>query len=423
MVEKPIYEEFEQIVDKEYQIEDLINLDDLRKIVEDFHKIAPFPVAVLNLKGEVLLESHWEPICTQFHRVNPKTAAICTESDTHFNAELVKSDERHILYRCGNGLYDAASPILIKGKHLGNFFIGQFLLEPPDEGFFRRQAQRYGFQEEEYLKTLSRVPIISELDLKNRLDYLCGFAEFLGNIGLKEFQRDRAEEALRESKERYRMLAENVTDVIWTMDMNLKFTYISPSILQLRGYTVDEAMVQPLDCMIAPESLGEIMTLLTQKLKMIEAGHEEGWASIVFEMEQPCKDGTTIWTLNNAKILQDSEKQPVGIIGVTHNITERKNAEEALRESEVRHRELVENAVLGIFQVTKEGQFLMANERMANIFGYDSRQDFIANADNITKLYIKPEERPIILKKIDEKGHIDGLTMNFRGKKRKSYFL
>ena len=416
MVEKPIYEEFEQIVDKKYQIEDLINLDDLRKIVEDFHKIAPFPVAVLNLKGEVLLESHWEPICTQFHRVNPKTAAICTESDTHFNAELVKSDERHILYRCGNGLYDAASPILIKGKHLGNFFIGQFLLEPPDEGFFRRQAQRYGFQEEEYLKTLSRVPIISELDLKNRLDYLCGFAEFLGNIGLKEFQRDRAEEALRESKEKYRMLAENATDVIWTMDMNLKLTYISPSILQLRGYTVDEVMVQPLDCMIAPESLGEIMTLLTQKLKMIEAGHEEGWASIVFEMEQPCKDGATIWTLNNAKILQDSEKQPVGIIGVTHNITERKNAEEALRESEVRHRELVENAVLGIFQVTKKGQFLMANERMANIFGYDSRQDFIANADNITKLYIKPEERPIILKKIDEKGHIDGLTMNFRGK-------
>ena len=145
----------------------------------------------------------------------------------------------------------------------------------------------------------------------------------------------RTEEELRESEEKYRMLAENVTDVIWTMDMNLKFLYISPSILQLRGYTVDEAMVQPLACMIVPDSLGEIMTLLTQKLKMIESGHEEGWAPIVFEMEQPCKDGTTVWTLNNAKILQDSEKQPVGIIGVTHNITERKNAEEALRKNQV----------------------------------------------------------------------------------------
>jgi len=207
MVEKPIHEGFEQIVDKRYQLENIINIDDLRELLEDFHKIAPFPVAVLNLKGDVLLESHWEPICTQFHRVNPKTAAICAESDIHFNTELAKCDEKHTLYRCANGLYDAASPIIIGGQHLGNFFIGQFLLEPPDEGFFRKQAQRYGFEEEKYLEALSRVAIISEHDLKNRLNYLCGFAAFLGNIGLKECQRDRAEEALRESEEKYRRLS------------------------------------------------------------------------------------------------------------------------------------------------------------------------------------------------------------------------
>ena len=124
MVEKLIHKEFEQIVDKSYQLENLINMDDLKKILENFHKITPFPVAVLNLKGDVLLESHWEPICTRFHRVNPKTAAICAESDIHFNAELAKGNERHILYRCANGLYDAASPIIIEGQHLGNFFIG-----------------------------------------------------------------------------------------------------------------------------------------------------------------------------------------------------------------------------------------------------------------------------------------------------------
>ena len=280
MVEKPIHKKFEQIVDKRYQLENLINMDDLRKLLEDFHKIAPFPVAVLNRKGDVLLESHWEPICTRFHRVNPKTAAICAESDTHFNAELAKGDDRHILYRCANGLYDAASPIIIEGQHLGNFFIGQFLLEPPNEGFFRKQAQRYGFEEEVYLEALSRVPIISAHDLKNRLDYLCGFAEFLGNIGLKELQRDRADEAL--------------------------------------------------------------------------------------------------------------------------------------LESEARHRELIDNAVLGIFQTTKEGKFLMANQRMANIFGYDSQKHFLADVDNINNLYANPEERSIVLKEIDDKGHIDGKEGNFK---------
>jgi len=94
----------------------------------------------------------------------------------------------------------------------------------------------------------------------------------------------------------------------------------------------------------------------------------------------------------------------------------RKKTEEALRESETKYRELVENAVLGIFQVTKEGEFLMANQRMANIFGYDSQQDFFANVDNIIKLYVNPEERPKMLQEIDEKGHVDGREMNFKRK-------
>ena len=236
MVGKPTHKEFEQIVDKRYQLENLINMNDLRKLLEDFHKIAPFPIAVLNLKGDVLLESHWEPICTRFHRVNPKTSAICAESDIHFNAELAKGDERHILYRCANGLYDAASPIMIEGQHFGNFFIGQFLLEPPDEGLFRKQAQRYGFEEEKYLEALSRVTVISEHDLKNRLNYLCGFAEFLGTVGLKEFQRDRAQEALREREASYARAVRGTSDGLWDWNVLTNEDYLSPRWKELLGY-------------------------------------------------------------------------------------------------------------------------------------------------------------------------------------------
>ena len=91
-----------------------------------------------------------------------------------------------------------------------------------------------------------------------------------------------------------------------------------------------------------------------------------------------------------------------------------KQAEEALRESEARYRELVENAVLGIFRTTQEGKFIMANQRMAEIFGYDSQQHFLADVDNIIELYANPEERSIVLKEIDEKGHIGGKEGNFK---------
>ena len=263
---KPMHEKFEYPVDEKYRLENLINMDDLKEILDDFHKLTHFPVAVLNLKGEVLLGLHWEPICTRFHRVNPETAAKCIKSDTHFNTELIKGNEKHMLYRCGNGLYDAAAPIIIEGQHLGNFFIGQFLLEPPDEGFFRKQAKRYGFDEEAYLEALSRVPITSENNLKNRLDYLCSFARFLGKIGFKELQRDSATEALKASEEKYRLLIENATDAIYiAQDGMLKF--VNPKAEIMTGYSAAELGKTPFPDIIHPEDRDLVFEKHHKRLK------------------------------------------------------------------------------------------------------------------------------------------------------------
>ncbi|MFH2009177.1 MAG: PAS domain S-box protein [bacterium] len=142
------------------------------------------------------------------------------------------------------------------------------------------------------------------------------------------------EEARRHSEEKYRLLAENVTDVVWTMDMGLRFVFVSPSIFQLRGYTAEETMAQSLSDLMAPESLSEAMALLAVKMQLVEAGDAAAWDPIVFEAEQPCKDGTTVITRNNAKIIPGADGLPSLIVGVTHDITERKRAEESLRKSE-----------------------------------------------------------------------------------------
>jgi len=120
-----------------------------------------------------------------------------------------------------------------------------------------------------------------------------------------------------------------------------------------------------------------------------------------------------LWTGN---FHYDSDGKLISTNGIARDITSRKMTEDALQKSETRYRELAENAVLGVFQVTKGGKVFMANQRMANIFGYDSQQDFSANVDNIINLYVNPEERPKILQEIDEKGHIDGREINFKRK-------
>ena len=250
-----------------------------------------------------------------------------------------------------------------------------------------------------------------------------GNPRMVGNIITDITSRKRAEEALRVSEDRYRMLVENVADVIWTMDMSLRFTYISSSILQLRGYTVDEAMVQPFDCVIVPESLGEIMTLLTQKLKMVEAGLEEGWAPIVFEVEQPCKDGTTVWTLNNAKILQDSEKHPVGIIGVTHNITERKQSEEALRISEELFSKVFKASPqwMAITTVT-DGKYLEVNDTFTKISGV-TREEAIGRTLLDLNFWLNPEDRDKALSVFHKQGYARNVEIKLRLKDEKVHNL
>jgi PAS domain S-box-containing protein len=130
------------------------------------------------------------------------------------------------------------------------------------------------------------------------------------------------------AEERFRLIAENVADVIWTMDMDLRFTFISPSIYQQRGYTFEEVMEHSLEETVLPDSFEKLMKIYIKRLAMIESGDKEGFDPIEYVVQQLCKDGSVIWTSTNARILLDQDDQPVTILGSTHDITKRKLAEE-----------------------------------------------------------------------------------------------
>ena len=174
-----------------------------------------------------------------------------------------------------------------------------------------------------------------ERDLTNTLkkehSQLVELKNDLENEVLEHMQ---TEEALRESERRYRLIADNVADIIWTMNMDLNFTYISPSIYSMRGLTVSEAMDQSLDKVMLPESLEKVMNLFTEKLALAESDDPEGYQPVYFEVEQTCKDGSVIQTGNMARFLPGSGNKPASILGVTRDITHQKQAEQALRESE-----------------------------------------------------------------------------------------
>jgi diguanylate cyclase (GGDEF)-like protein/PAS domain S-box-containing protein/putative nucleotidyltransferase with HDIG domain len=187
-------------------------------------------------------------------------------------------------------------------------------------------------------------------------------------------QRKRIEDALKESEARYRLLAENVTDVIWTMDMNLKYTYVSPSVLNLRGYTVEEAMRMSLEETVSPDSIKTAIQVLTEELT---EDHSDQYPSRTLELELKCKDGSTVWTEAKVSFLYDSERNRTGIVGLTRDIAGRRKTQEALREANEKLRVVFDSIGEAVTVVNLNGYIADANKEALRLHGFNSKDEII----------------------------------------------
>ena len=139
--------------------------------------------------------------------------------------------------------------------------------------------------------------------------------------------RKQAEEALRISEEKYRSLVETATDVIFTLDAQLRITYISPTVTRLRGLTVEEAMAQNITEILTPASCETAMKTSAEEMSFEAQPSKDKNRIRSLELEEYCKDGSTIWTESIFNAIRNEEGQFIGMLGITRDITERKRAQ------------------------------------------------------------------------------------------------
>ncbi|NTW25845.1 MAG: PAS domain S-box protein, partial [Lentimicrobium sp.] len=303
---------------------------------------------------------------------------------------------------CDGGIRLYAAPIRVGDDIVGaiNFGYGD---PPHDERKLQELATLYQVSYDELrthaLNYESRPPYIVDL-AKNRL---LSSARLIGEI----IERKLAEEALRESEERYAFIANNTNDVIWALSLGTgKYTYVSPSVQKLRGYTPDEVMKQTLAESLTPESLQKATALIQGRLANRKPGDTNSYISITFA-DQPCKDGSVVSTEVVGSMIFDENGAPVEIIGVSRDITERKQTEQALRESEEKFRDMANLLPQVIFESDIDGNLTYLNNNAYKTFGYP--EDYPVLGKSSLDFYT-PESRQKAIENIRKKvaGNLTG---------------
>jgi PAS domain S-box-containing protein len=297
------------------KIQDLIDIEQFQHLQDRLNEIYSFPSAIIDNDGKVLTATAWQDVCTKFHRRNPECEKECIKSDQYIADHLHEANPA-VSYRCPHGLIDNATPIIIEGVHYGNFFTGQFFLEPPDLNFFKAQAKRYGFDEEAYLEAVRKAPIWTQEQLNSYLFFIKGLIEVIAGIGLKNLKDIEMRKRIRQSEEQHRTILQMAMDGIWRVDLQGRLLEVNASYCRMSGYSVQELLAMRIPDLEASETPDDTAAHIR---KVMARGEDR------FETRHRRKDGTIF----DVEISVQYQTIDGGrLVAFLRDITERKRAEE-----------------------------------------------------------------------------------------------
>ncbi|HLM82476.1 MAG TPA: PAS domain S-box protein [Terriglobales bacterium] len=254
--------------------------------------------------------------------------------------------------------------------------------------FFSRQGQVLGTFAM-YYRT-PRAPSSTETELVETATRLASIA----------VERSLSDQKLHGAAEDFRVLVENLNDIVVSVDVKGDVSYISPRIESLSGYQPNEVVGKPFGRLVHKEDLASLQDCFASTL----AGNPKPCEFRVLD-----KQGSAHWWRVSGRP-QYLRNQVVGVTGVVVDITGQKETQDALRKAEQRYRTFFEEALVGIFRSYPEGHFVTVNPALARMLGYDSPEDLTASIrDAAHQVYVESERRDEF-KLLMEK---DGSVRNF----------
>ena len=224
-------------------------------------------------------------------------------------------------------------------------------------------------------------------------------------------ERQKADEALRESEERYRLLFENNPQPMWVFDdETLAFLAVNDAACQHYGYTREEFLAMTMGDIRPPEDLPLVRgSLERDESKFRRAG--------IWRHRR--KNGTLMEVEIASHAMQFAGRS--AHLALATDVTERRRAEEALRQSEQKYRDIFDFATVGIYQSRHDGSLITVNAPLAEMLGYDSSEDLMRI--NLDDVYVDPDDRSKLIARYEPEGKGQRLELRWKKKDGKPIWL
>jgi len=374
-------------VSSSHELLNLVDAVELKKLFSDLCSITGCTIGIVDAQShEIILEIGWRRICYDFHRAVPESEELCHKSNRVLAAQPLQPGEIRVNH-CENGLVGACTPIFVDGKHIANLFSGQVLFAPPDINLFSSQAQKYGYNEELYLESLSEVPITDEKRLKAFLDIL---SQDINARIHNNLQMNSAHIELNNQKKLLQSIAELAPIAIGVAEKR-SILWTNPAMSRITGYSEDE-LVGMNGQSLYPTEEHFVTSGRTAREQFLTKGYSSR------QVRWRRKDGQFIDVYIHSTPLKNEPESELVVFTVI-DVTEQIWQKVKLQESEERLRLTTEAADLGLWDWNLKTNKTIFNDKYFTMLGYSP--DAFPHTFETWKELVHPDDLPETIQQVN----------------------
>jgi len=401
------------------EFSDIFNLDDIQRIQDLFADATGVASIITYPDGTPITRpSNFCRLCNEIIRKTDIGLTNCFKSDAEIGRPNLSGP---VIQPClSGGLWDAGASIIVGGKHIANWLIGQVKNEELDLKDMLQYAKKIGADEKDFINALEEVPVMSKMKFEKVAQMLFAFANEISSKVYQNSQliqssneRKLTEEKLIKEQYLMRNLMDNLPDHIYFKDRESRFIRVNSTQAQLFGFKDPNNLVGKTDFDFFSEEHAK--QAYDDEQAIILTGQP-----VIKEERETWTDRPDTWVYTTKVPLRDDEGKVVGTFGVSRDITRHREVEEELAAERNLLRSLIDNMPDRIYAKDLESRFILCNDAVVKRMGMTNIEDIIGKTDfdflphDLAEQFFANEQQIIksgipLINHEESMGNIDGI--------------